>query len=364
MMQKKVKVLIYVFLVLWLHLPLFAGDEGYDVYVDEIMRSVARQMEKELHLVWTGDSGMMHEQVEEIGMKFNAYRRATIEEARALELHVINKLVQAINSHEKIQPYLEERPFTYKRVQVSISFKGENGSYSDGTVAHVSNAPDFAVIENRNKLFYDSNDPLDQNYDMEIHSEHYEEAERLVKASPRQDLLVHHTTEQEKAIDQLLINFTEEMWETCGLSRWSIGGKMTHGIEEIGAKFTAFYPATQESARELQVFATEKLLKAINNNEKLKPFLKEYPFPASRIKMRICFRDKKYLNYSDGSMESIAFDGNEITYYHDLIIPRKTVEPKYFPVRTEVLAKETYSEALKVVQNIPQSKRKFKSKTI
>ena len=35
---------------------------------------------------------------------------------------------------------------------------------------------------------------------------------------------------------------------------------MTHGVEEIGAKFYDFHPASQEQARELAVYVTEKLL--------------------------------------------------------------------------------------------------------
>lgn len=337
--------------------------DRYKDYVNEIRVSFAEQMAKELNLLWSGDYSMMHDQVEVLGMDFKAYRRATIEEARALQLLVMDKLVQAINAHAKIQPYLEVRPFTYKRVAISISFEGINGRYRDGSVTYVSNVPDTApAIENRNHFFYHFDDPFIEHVD-DTFQEPYEEAVKLNLANPIENPAVHKNTEKEDVIDTIFASFTEKMSDEYGLQRWSIGGKMTNDIEEIGAKFMVFQPATQEEARQLLLQVTEKLLTAVNSNEKLRPYLKEYPFPASLVKMRICFRNNRYGTYRDGSMEDVTLEGDEITYFQRVRRPTEEGEDTKFVLSdTIVFGKEPYQEALKVIELTPQSTQKFKPK--
>jgi len=317
-----------------------AAYAEYSVYVNEIRKAFAMQMFNEMGLVCTGHSGMMHGKLEEMGLQFNAYRRANVEEARALQLLVMEKLVQAINAHEKLQPFLDERPITYKRVSVSIAFEGPNGRYCDGSVGRISNVTDLAgAVENRNTFFYSTIDPFTGKL-IDLFDEPYEEAVKLTQTSPLQNPAAHQTTPLEEAIDEVLPAFAKVMRYDCGFECWSIGGKMTHSVEDIGVKFVVLQHATQDEARRLALYATETLLKAINSTEKLRPFLSEFPFPSSRIKMRICFRKSNYYSYSDGSMESVAVEGNEITYFQ-----RHTQKLDVYPLDTPVFAKESYQEA-------------------
>jgi len=276
----------------------------------------------------------MHGKIEDIGMQFTAYRRATVEEARALHLLVMNKLVEAINAHEKIQPFLAQNPFTYKRVSVDISFKGPYGPYSEGNIEHIFNVTDLAgAVENRSKLFYYAHDPF-KGKSIELFNESLEDAVKLAQASPIQNLAVHQTTPLEEAVDEVLPIYLSDMRKEHRFECCSMGGKLTDHVEEIGARFTVVQRATQEQARKLVVLATDRLLEAINRDEKLRPFLAEYPFPASRVKMRISFVKKNYYSYSDGSVESAVLEDNEISY---LKLPLEEESP-YF-------AKESYQEA-------------------
>ena len=104
-----------------------------------------------------------------------------------------------------------------------------------------------------------------------------------------------------------------------GLKCGSIGGKMTDGIEEFGARFTIKCHVTHEEARQWLVLVAQKFLATINSDTKLRPYLKEYPFPASRLKMRICFRNNRHFPYRDGSMESATLEENEVTYFQEPI---------------------------------------------
>lgn len=329
-----------------------AAYAEYSVYVNEIREAFARQMFEEMRLVCTGDRGRMHGKLEEMGLEFNAYRRATVKEARALQLMVMEKLVQAINAHEKLQPFLDEKPFTYKRVKVAIAFEGPNGQYCDGGVGRVSNVTELAgAIKNRNKFFYTTIDPLTGNI-VDLFDEPYEDALRLAQASPLPNPLVHQTTPLEEAIDEILPAYAKVMGFEAGFQCWSIGGKITDAVEDIGVKFVVLQRATQDEARKLAVYAAETLLKAIHSSEKLKPFLREYPFPASRLRIHICFRKKNYCSYEDGSMESVAVEGGEVTYFQE-----PTEEQGVYSVKAPVFAKEDYQEAcvlsgIKPTQNI------------
>ncbi len=65
--------------------------------------------------------------------------------------------------------------------------------------------------------------------------------------------------------------------------------------------------------------------------------LPEYPFPSSRLQIRINFRQKNHYSYSDGSMESVTLDGDVITYFQE---PPPNTDP--FPFEVPVFAKESY----------------------
>jgi hypothetical protein len=121
----------------------------YIEHVVAIFRDAASQIEKELSLECIGSGGAMPRDVERIDLDFIAYQRATVEQARELEVEATEKLVKIINAHEKIRPFLRESPFPASRTGVSISFcKKNNCRYMDGSVAYVFQA--------KNIVYYDA----------------------------------------------------------------------------------------------------------------------------------------------------------------------------------------------------------------
>ncbi len=329
--------------------------EQYRPYVTEIECSFAEQMRKELDLRWTGTRRRMHDKVEELGMQFVAPHRATIPEARSLQLFVMDKFIQTIHAHEKIRPFLEDFPFN-QHISISIGYEGVNGRYCDGSVNSVLSVPGVATNENANKIFYHADDPFTSLF-IDLHSESYEEAVKLQAASPVNPG-VHEVTDKEIQMDLLLASLSKELWKKYGFVRRAIGGKLANDIEEIGARFDIFRPASRDEARQLIVKATETLLQAINSNEKLKPYLKEDPFPSSRVKMRLRFTGGNFITFHNGSMESVSIDQNKLTYLQDVSWKElnKGDEDLY---ETVVLATEPYEEALKLVETVPGVLQKF-----
>jgi hypothetical protein len=126
----------------------------YDKYVDEIISSFTKDVEKQYGVVCYGSGGRMPRNVETIVVCFNLYQRATIEEARELLVHLKENLVRRANAHEKIRPFLREYPFTSQMADISIAFhKPKSVSYYlDGSVAFLCSAKEGRIAYKRAEL--------------------------------------------------------------------------------------------------------------------------------------------------------------------------------------------------------------------
>lgn len=339
----------------------FLEDEAnyntYKDYIPEIEVAFAIQMLDEFGLLWNGNSHQMHGKVEILGMEFIAYRRASIPEARALCLTVMDKFVKAINAHDNIQPFLEVQPFNYGHVKVSISFKGENGCYCDGSVSSVSTisekASDPADV---NKLIYYTSDAYSAKSNVILRESH-EEAVRLAESFPIQDLSVHESSEWEDAVDKTLVDLREEMADKYGLSCWYIGGDMQEGIKDIRANFRIFRPANVNQARQLFVEITERFLSVVN--EKLRPYLKDYPLTPDKVKLFIGFKNRNYHSHPESQLEEVTLDNGEISYFRLFNEDEDDYADSIGSGRTILETKENYQDALGIVEKSPQNIRHF-----
>lgn len=356
-------------LVLSFHLMLFSEDfdeaeyyrqqetkkrayEEYIVYVNEIRGAVAEEVEKELGLRFYGTKDSMHEKIEDMGMDFITYRRATVKEARALHLLIIDKFVNAVNAHEKIQPFLEISPFSYERAHVYISFTQRGiGEFRDGTVASIMNITNNATNEeNRNKLIYARYNPFKQAH-RNLLKETYEEAVALNSLDPVAHPEIHQENALEGLLDQFFLTFVHEVADEFGVYCDSIGGELVDEIKTIGGNFVMLQPVDMAQARQVIVTVTEKLLNDLNNKKELKPYFKEYPFPSKSINIRIGFRTKNNKYYYDTSIKDAALENDIINY--DEIVHRTDS----WLTRENDVGTETYPEALEIVKQTPVSTR-------
>lgn len=331
------------------------ANKAYDTYykyVNEIVDAFTQTMKNELNLVCNGTSHMMHSKVEQIGLSFDAKKRVTIEEARAIHLYAINKLAQIVNAHEKIQPFLKEQPFSHKSISIGISYNCIRNWNFDGSPTYVSNVSDqdCALKENRNNIFYRAADPFTWDL-IPLFQEHYDTAVKLAQASNLKFPYSHTDTEEEKTIEEIFRAFIADC-NYFHLECWGIGEKKDKNeiIEEIGMHLKGFGRFSQDQARTLAIKVSNALLRKVNNHPNLRAYLKEYPFPASRIKMHIDFGNSRYCTYRDGSMASLDLQNNEISYYQDLYLE----EDKGYGGRDHdilLLAKEPYPIASKMVDS-------------
>jgi len=327
---------LFILLILTGRAKLESKDETrpYLAYVNEIVKTCAAEIEKEFDIDYVGNGGSMPNDVEKIDVVFTGSRRASLEEAREIEVRAIEKLLHAINNHEKIRPFLREYPFTAKGVGVSLSFENPwHYHYSDGTIAH--------MFSTKDKIFYDINDPITERL-VDYLEEPFEVAQKIVHEHPlNRDLRIHKPTPYEEHVDQLFLTFAKQMQKKWKLIVFEMGGKLANGIEEFGVNFYSFQKGTIEKAREMEIDATEKLLQLINSDPVIRPYLKEYPFTADRAKIIIQFKKDADRDYWDGSVVNVRQVDHKLLYLARLP-PRKDGGVTCDPVP---LAEETYEEA-------------------
>jgi hypothetical protein len=149
-MRKCAKIFIFLIFTLITGSNLIGKETNqpdYLKYVNEIVSDFVKDMEKKHKLHCSGSGGRMPKDVEKIEVLFSSRENTKIEEARKMEIYGIQSLLQRINDHEKIRPYLREYPFKSSRVDVSISFITDTNEHPiDGSVAFVFLA--------RDKIFY------------------------------------------------------------------------------------------------------------------------------------------------------------------------------------------------------------------
>jgi len=131
----------------FLQLSTLEESRMYLKYVKEITNSFVNEMESEYGFHCIGGGGSMPKDVEKIQVIFITHQKSTIKDAREIEIKAITKLLDKINAHEKIRPFLREFPFGPSRVGVSISFQDkEDHYYLENSVAYVFLA--------KSKIFY------------------------------------------------------------------------------------------------------------------------------------------------------------------------------------------------------------------
>jgi hypothetical protein len=147
----------------------------YEVYVDEVCNVLAKEMKDEYDLICIGTGGRMPHDVEEIGMLFDCHRSVAIDEARELELIIMRRMVELVNQHEKIRPFLREFPFPLSRADIQLSFPRMN----DLGVSNI----DCSFLARGNLMYYTYD--FSEEKLQKVHVEPLEDALKIFESSPR-----------------------------------------------------------------------------------------------------------------------------------------------------------------------------------
>ncbi len=171
-----------------------------------------------------------------------------------------------------------------------------------------------------------------------------------------------------KYVDEIVADFVNEMEKKYELRCYGSGGSMPNDVEKIEVLFISYANATIDNAREMEVRAIQDLMKKINSHEKIRPYLREYPFKTDRIALSISFRTETDDWPLGGSVASVFLAKNKIFYRSANIQVEEPTPLIYLNEKNEVvkefigggpseklipLMEETYEEALKIVETAP-----------
>ncbi len=90
-------------------------------------------------------------------------------------------------------------------------------------------------------------------------------------------------------LNEISANFIREVEKEFGLSLNAFGASMPDKIEAINLRFEYDKAVTIQEARWLLINLRKKLVSRVNENEKIRPFLAEYPFTPARANISLCF---------------------------------------------------------------------------
>jgi len=151
-------------------------------------------------------------------------------------------------------------------------------------------------------------------------------------------------------VHEIMRVFANEMQEKYGLRCCGGGGSMPYNVETISVIFTVLKKTTLEEARIIEVNAVERLRELVNNHEKIRPYLAEYPFTPSRADVSISFNDKNG-HHTDGTITYVFMAKNKIFFDKaEKVIRKKLSGETYEADNLITLLEEPYEVALEKVK--------------
>ena len=141
----------------------------------------------------------------------------------------------------------------------------------------------------------------------------------------------------QRELNQVQKRWVEAVCEEFGLSVWGFSFGAFDEIEDVVMHFqTRGQSVDIDQARNMLVNAREAIVAALNNNKKLRPYLRWYPFPSEEVEISIHFFDSKESPVLEGYISSV--------YSHKETIFYSQTKPGKFKI--EDVTEEPYDEAL------------------
>ncbi|MBX9838516.1 MAG: hypothetical protein K2X69_09415 [Silvanigrellaceae bacterium] len=114
------------------------------------------------------------------------------------------------------------------------------------------------------------------------------------------------------------------------------GGQIRNNIQMLALSFLYYDLLTIEEARELVIYAAQKLADEINSEIRIHPYLYQYPFSPTHTEIRIFVQNKKNSLIPPNYISVVSLVRGIVEY--DIDNPQTT--------RLQTIYQETYQEAL------------------
>lgn len=141
---------------------------------------------------------------------------------------------------------------------------------------------------------------------------------------------------------QITTPFIKKMKNEKGLVLLGFGGGLMSDVENIGIDFDTYQILDLDLARKLFVETKEKLRDIVNRDKRIRPYLREYPFPADRVEIVIASRQPVGNSKLSDNITFIHSHKGKISYFkHDFQSDKFN--------KDIIVYEEDYNEAKKIV---------------
>jgi hypothetical protein len=151
-----------------------------------------------------------------------------------------------------------------------------------------------------------------------------------------------YLSEAEKGVNELLAKAAKQLAKKHGMRVSGEGAGMpSRVINLLILSFRINGSLTQDEARKLLVECVEEFLQIANSDEKIRPYMKNFPFTSENIDLAIFIYDKNGKDVFHPNLEVVALEYGKLVYRTIDKENRFTYKSKF---------SESYQEALKIVQ--------------
>ena len=147
-------------------------EPDYEQIADTITAKTAKKIKAEKNLIPIGTGGGMLGDIYMMAISFDYYQEVDFNTARQLLVYCVEEYLSAINSDEKVRPYLHNFPFTAKNIEIRIFFSTpDNDDVPLGSICVAASI--------KGRVDYDIKAPINLKLET-IREETYEEALKIV----------------------------------------------------------------------------------------------------------------------------------------------------------------------------------------
>ena len=145
----------------------------------------------------------------------------------------------------------------------------------------------------------------------------------------------------EKLANKILRKAAFQIQEKTGMFPSGDGARMMDEIKMLALSFRYYQEVSIEQGRELLVTSVEEFLSIINADDKIRPYLNNYPFEPQNIEIAIIFYNPNGSDIKLGELSVLSIIEGTLEY--DVNDPKTTF--------LKTIYKESYEEALQKIND-------------
>lgn len=158
--------------------------------------------------------------------------------------------------------------------------------------------------------------------------------------------VAYEISEKEKLADAIMAKVAMKLRKEFSLIPCGTGGGMMYQIRMLALSFDYRKRIDIQEGRELIVAAVNEFISEVNADERIRPYLDNYPFESKNVEIRIFFSNPNRSEVPLGQLSAISITRGIVDYC--------SFDSK--KMRMETIYKESFEEAVtKIMQQESQS---------